>query len=450
MNYVGPDICPYTHQDLPSTESFCSQLGVDFYFAMRLSCGGAGEMPALDANQATSRQKKWMGLIRPPADRSLYSSEAEQDPDEPVNSTTTNLTNHKRDRVDSAFLCRQFRLLRASVYRDDLPRKYSHPLKPMNFAVWDCAIFDEVNKTITVNSNCANPDHLQLINDVSEVYCSVRKMQELRLKLCGRNFLNNGVKCAEAYSAYRKAQECVDQNTDDAKRCYQVCQWNRNQSPRLTLQKTVGTIIGVSTIVIMAVFTLRLFRGMQQTCIIFATDNAPVIKQILHQAFVRDPESSDEEDELVKQPQGKASSASPLQCEAADTTDPLSPLETRGVHGWSRDGRLPPTPAKGTGRGWQPPTTLPPSTWPPRVPGTLLNLEEAHLAFLEASQTQSTTAPPTSNRQLRIHQNMQLRGWGRRPGSGSSLVDERMDTWRAAQSRDPSEVGSSMSGFALW
>merc|ERR1719401_1055140 len=110
--------------------------------------------------------------------------------------------------------------------------------------------------------------------------------------------MQHGSECAEAYVAYRKAMECVDNNMVDAKKCYKVCQWTRGQPERELLEEHVRQVFGWMSAGLFAVFLGRGCRGLQQAYYVFATDDASTFKQMLHQLHIREPESSDEELEL--------------------------------------------------------------------------------------------------------------------------------------------------------
>jgi len=196
-------------------------------------------------------------------------------------------------------------------------------------------------------------------------------------------------------------------------------------SPRRRLQRSVSGIIGVASLVIMAIFSLRLFRGMQQACIIFATDNAPMVKQLLHQAFVRDPESSDDDEHS---PQGKKVS----HLELADTTDTPTPLQFQGAP------LAFPTPRESE--------ELKERMYTSAV-SDQSNVQLAFMSHQMATPPQSYRTPPQTYRQTSSLDTGQPRGWGRGTGAGASQMQERLDNWRAAQSRVPNSEASTVQRY---
>lgn len=269
MCYVGPDICPYTRNEQPSRSSSCSQLGEDFYWAMQKSCD-SGDIVEAEDDPLPDYRPDLVGKVL----------------------VIEGNTSQKRDRIDSGFVCSQYRLMQS------VPLLLERPLSPKDFAVWGCTVYyDGAGSSIIASEDCGAPDHMQLINDVSEVLCSVKKATEMRLALCGAHTTTAeaSARCAEAYIAYRKAIECVDRSLDDAKRCYQVCQWSDGKPNRERLVDNVTRMFNFIYVGLFVTFFGRLVRGLHQTFYVFATDDAPICKQILQQLFFRDTESSDEE-----------------------------------------------------------------------------------------------------------------------------------------------------------
>lgn len=405
MNFIGPDICPYTQRDTPSSESFCSQLGMDFYWAMQLSCGdGKGSMTEEKlSGRAESRIRHRQLMLGGDFEHIPRRLEART----PETLKVVKNDTKGRQRVDSNFVCQQYRHLKES---EELRNRVKLPLTPMNFAVWDCAMWKKsVDGQVDHESHCESAMHLQLMNDVSEVLCVVGKMSALRRNLCGKQYLDNGEKCSQAYTAYRKAMECVDSNMEDAKMCYQVCQWTDNQPPRIRLQNSVGQIIHVSNLVIFVVFICRWVRGAQQTAIVISTDKAPLVRQLAHQAFVKDPESSEEE-EMVNDQVKSLNAIDP-----ADTTD--------GIPGFSRF----PLPLSAGSLDAQFSSQYAPSPLQTRPPTRKeLKQVQKHLGVRESSSSRSSRS---ESRRASKNDTQILRGWG--DSSGRNSYDEH--DWRGGR-----------------
>jgi len=252
MNYLGPNICPLDQQaGTVSEESFCSQLGIDFYEAMSDDCG-------------RRLQGNGSGVA------------------------------FVRDRVDTSNLCNTYEYLVAG----DINSTYF---------VWDCQTLDGF-------VDCEDPRHLKLINDVSEQLCNIVQQQMIKERLCnttgGVPFPEGAAACTAAYKAEQRALDCIDDAVEDAKKCYQVCSTQQTGGPPgyLFMQKWQA-IMRIMEAFLLSVAFVRIVMILKQLVNVCQKEDSSIPMQALHQLGV-DYDSTDydtdEERSVVRQSSGRS------------------------------------------------------------------------------------------------------------------------------------------------